>query len=82
MFCDELVVILYMQALYMKKCFTLLREIVDSSFKNCTLPNNAGPLLVILVFNSLSSACVTLPFCFFVFVFPVVAESDSLSGFP
>ena len=63
-----------------KKRFTLLREIFYSSFKFCALPNNAGPLLVSLVFNSFSSAGVILPFFSFVFVFSVVTESDSLSG--
>ena len=49
MFCDELFDILYMQALYIKKCFTLLCDIFDSSLIFCTLSNNAGPLLVKLV---------------------------------
>ena len=63
-----------------KKCFVLLREISDYSFKICTLPNNAGNLLVKLVFNMFSSAGVILPFFRVRFVFSVVAESESLSG--
>ena len=63
-------------------CFALLREIFDFSFKCCTLPNNARPLLVNLVFKSFSSAGVTLPFFVFVLVFSVVAEPEWLSGVP
>ena len=65
MFRDELFDILYIQDLYLKNCFTLLRENFGASFKFCTLPNNAEPLFVTLVFNSCSSAGVILPFfCF------------------
>ena len=64
MFCDVLFNILYMLALYVENV-SLYFVKFDSSFKFCTLPNNAGPLLVSLVFNNFSSAGVILPFFLF-----------------
>ena len=62
MFCDQLFDIFYMQALYVINVSLYFVNFFNFSFKFCTLPNKAGPLLVNLVFKSFSSSGVTLPF--------------------